>query len=90
MIWKGEGEFITYLLYEAILHIQNFFFRQIALKALSERLSKSHQDRSPLIPKPNLKVQIPVPKIMQTPTPSTSGVHTHHQTVILPSLPNNT
>ncbi|XP_018336452.1 transmembrane protein 115 isoform X2 [Agrilus planipennis] len=47
--------------------------RQIALKALSERLSKSHdaRDKQPLIPKSNSKIVLP-PNTFQTSSPSTS------------------
>ncbi|KAK9679148.1 Eukaryotic integral membrane protein (DUF1751) [Popillia japonica] len=49
--------------------------RQIALKALSERLSKSHaQDKQPLIPKSNLKV--PIASVMQGPGSSSHAPFT--------------
>ncbi|KAJ8945131.1 hypothetical protein NQ318_001596 [Aromia moschata] len=56
--------------------------RQIALKALSERLSKSYSDKQPLIPsKPNTKPLIPSNKSsVSEPIPSTS-----EQLQILPS-----
>ncbi|KAJ8981291.1 hypothetical protein NQ317_004027 [Molorchus minor] len=42
--------------------------RQIALKALSERLSKSYSDKQPLIPKPNIKPSVPSNKLQEQPT----------------------
>lgn len=60
-----------------------FFRRQIALKALSERLSKSHlaQDKTPLIPKSNLKTPTPsVPHGKTSPvSPQPSKENTEQQ-----------
>jgi hypothetical protein len=55
--------------------------RQIALKALSERLSKSHADKQPLLPKTNPKILMP-PNFMHGPSTSAAPQVQYEQTVI--------
>ncbi|CAH0555441.1 unnamed protein product [Brassicogethes aeneus] len=65
--------------------------RQIALKALSERLSKSHSDKQPLIPKSNKQVVIP-PNMMPSPSTSQQNLaqeHAFQNTLNLPPIQQN-
>lgn len=71
-----------------------YCFRQIALKALSERLSKSYSDKQPLLPTTSTlpKVALP-PTVMQSSATAsvTSQVHQQNYSATIPStLPSST